>query len=137
MNGASYLGFTVYGCEQEDKFHTIANTSSREVHLTPDGSFDIEHGLRLARDLMIDINRLGLPIANEALDPILELYVEQRVSPDEIADRLHQPPDLVDRICRMVDRNEYKRQQAAPGLRVTSKAFGMGRRFPIAQRFRP
>jgi len=73
----------------------------------------------------------------EALDPILELYVEQRVSPDEIADRLHQPPDLVDRICRMVDRTEYKRQQAAPGLRVTSKAFGMGRRFPIAQRFRP
>jgi len=73
----------------------------------------------------------------EVLDPLLELYVEQRVAPDEIARRLDQPEELVAKICRMVDLNEYKRQQAAPGLRVTSKAFGMGRRFPIAQRFRP
>lgn len=73
----------------------------------------------------------------EVLDPLLELYVEQRISPIEIAKRLGHPEDLVQKICRMVDLNEYKRQQAAPGLRVTSKAFGMGRRFPIAQRFRP
>jgi NAD+ synthase (glutamine-hydrolysing) len=38
-------------------------------------------------------------------------------------------------VVRKVDRNEYKRQQAAPGLKVTSKAFGMGRRLPIAQRY--
>ena len=73
----------------------------------------------------------------EVLDPLLELYVEQRISPSEIAKRLGHPEDFVQKICRMVDLNEYKRQQAAPGLRVTSKAFGMGRRFPIAQRFRP
>ena len=52
----------------------------------------------------------------------------------EIAERLGHPREMVREIARMVDRNEYKRQQAAPGLRVTSKAFGMGRRFPIAQR---
>ena len=43
--------------------------------------------------------------------------------------------ELVKDVARKVDRNEYKRQQAAPGLKVTSKAFGIGRRFPIAQRY--
>ena len=43
----------------------------------------------------------------------------------------------VRQVVRMVDRNEYKRKQAAPGLRVTTKAFGVGRRMPIAARFQP
>ena len=73
----------------------------------------------------------------EILDPLLKLYVEDRVEPAEIARELDLELEAVRRICRMVDRNEYKRQQAAPGLRVTSKAFGVGRRFPIAQRFEP
>lgn len=73
----------------------------------------------------------------EVLDPLLRLYVEERIEPTEIARELELPPELVQKICRMVDRNEYKRQQAAPGLRVTTKAFGLGRRFPIAQRFTP
>ena len=71
----------------------------------------------------------------EVLDPILTLYVEESLSVSEIATELGQPLGLVREIARKVDRNEYKRQQAAPGLRVTSKAFGMGRRFPIAQRY--
>jgi NAD+ synthetase len=73
--------------------------------------------------------------AYEILDPILRLYIEDHLSALEIAEQLGQPEALVKKICGMVDRNEYKRQQAAPGLRVTSKAFGVGRRFPIAQRF--
>jgi NAD+ synthase/NAD+ synthase (glutamine-hydrolysing) len=71
----------------------------------------------------------------DVLDPMLKLYIEERVEPAKIACELRLDLELVRRICRMVDRNEYKRQQAAPGLRVTSKAFGVGRRFPIAQRF--
>lgn len=71
----------------------------------------------------------------EILDPMLQLYVEEHRSTAEISEQLHQPIELVERICRMVDRNEYKRQQSATGLRITSKAFGVGRRFPIAQRF--
>ena len=71
----------------------------------------------------------------EVLDPILKAYVEENESPESIAGRLDRPLELVREITRLVDRNEYKRQQAAPGLRVTSKAFGLGRRFPIAQRF--
>ncbi len=69
------------------------------------------------------------------LDKILEAYVEQYRSPSYIAQNLNLPMDLVRDIVNKVDRNEYKRQQAAPGLKVTTKAFGIGRRFPIAQRY--
>jgi NAD+ synthase/NAD+ synthase (glutamine-hydrolysing) len=71
----------------------------------------------------------------EVLDQILRLYIENNDAPQRIADALHLPVTLVRDIVNKVDRNEYKRQQAAPGLKVTTKAFGIGRRFPIAQRF--
>jgi len=71
----------------------------------------------------------------EVLDPILEAYVEHYKTPKEIAAGMHLEVALVQEIVNKVDRNEYKRQQAAPGLKVTTKAFGVGRRMPIAQRF--
>jgi len=71
----------------------------------------------------------------DVLDTILRSYVEENLTPGEIAARRNLPIELVREIVNKVDRNEYKRQQAAPGLKVTTKAFGMGRRFPIAQRF--
>jgi NAD+ synthase (glutamine-hydrolysing) len=71
----------------------------------------------------------------EVLDQILRLYIENNDAPQGIAEALHLPVTLVRDIVNKVDRNEYKRQQAAPGLKVTTKAFGIGRRFPIAQRF--
>jgi NAD+ synthetase len=71
----------------------------------------------------------------EVLDPILRAYVEENEAPRRIAEDLGLPLDLVRNIITKVDRNEYKRQQAAPGLKVTTKAFGIGRRFPIAQRY--
>jgi NAD+ synthase (glutamine-hydrolysing) len=71
----------------------------------------------------------------DVLDQILRAYVENNGAPEQIADSLHLPVQLVREIVNKVDRNEYKRQQAAPGLKVTTKAFGIGRRFPIAQRF--
>ncbi|HBY61040.1 MAG TPA: NAD+ synthase [Solibacterales bacterium] len=73
--------------------------------------------------------------AYDVLDRILRRYVEECLSPAAIAAREDLPLDLVREIVNKVDRNEYKRQQAAPGLKVTTKAFGIGRRFPIAQRF--
>jgi len=69
------------------------------------------------------------------LDAILRGYIEENQSPAEIAAANNLPLELVREIVNKVDRNEYKRQQAAPGLKVTTKAFGVGRRFPIAQRF--
>ena len=71
----------------------------------------------------------------EVLDAILAGYVERYESVPEIAAKVQVSEELVRDIVRKVDRNEYKRQQAAPGLRITSKAFGVGRRFPIAHRF--
>ncbi|MDX2179647.1 MAG: NAD+ synthase [Bryobacteraceae bacterium] len=71
----------------------------------------------------------------EVLDAILKGYIEELRAPSDIAERLQLDPALVRDIVNKVDRNEYKRQQAAPGLKVTTKAFGIGRRFPIAQRF--
>ena len=71
----------------------------------------------------------------EILDGILELYVEQQLSGSEIVEEHGFDENTVRWIQRRVDLNEWKRQQAAPGLRVTSKAFGMGRRMPIVQRF--
>jgi NAD+ synthase (glutamine-hydrolysing) len=70
----------------------------------------------------------------EILDEILKLYVEDQLSPEDIADRGFDP-ETVRWIQRKVDMNEYKRRQAAPGIRVTSLAFGMGWRMPIAQRY--
>jgi NAD+ synthase/NAD+ synthase (glutamine-hydrolysing) len=69
------------------------------------------------------------------LDGILKAYVEEMKPPAQIAAEQNLPMQLVRDIINKVDRNEYKRQQAAPGLKVTTKAFGIGRRFPIAQRF--
>ncbi len=68
----------------------------------------------------------------EVLDPILEAYVERYETPEQIAQANGFPLDLVQQVVRLVERSEYKRQQAAPVLKVTSKSFGMGRRFPIA-----
>src|SRR5436190_2678296 len=72
----------------------------------------------------------------DVLDRVLCAYVEDYWPPDRIASQYDLPLDLVKDIVNKVDRNEYKRQQAAPGLKVTTKAFGMGRRFPIAQKYR-
>jgi len=68
----------------------------------------------------------------EVLDPILEAYVERYETPEAIAQETGTPLALVQQVVSLVERSEYKRQQAAPVLKVTSKSFGMGRRFPIA-----
>jgi NAD+ synthase (glutamine-hydrolysing) len=68
----------------------------------------------------------------EVLDPLLRAYVEDFRSADEIAASQHLDLTLVKRVIRLVEIAEYKRQQAAPVLKVSKKSFGMGRRFPIA-----
>jgi NAD+ synthase/NAD+ synthase (glutamine-hydrolysing) len=70
----------------------------------------------------------------EVLDAVLEDYVEDSHSPEQIAAERGIDIEVVRRVVRMVDRAEYKRQQAAPGLKISPKAFGYGRRLPIAAR---
>jgi len=72
----------------------------------------------------------------DVLDAVLGLYVEENLPLREIVVRGYDEA-LVRRITSLVDRNEYKREQAAPGLKVTGRAFGMGRRLPLAQRYTP
>ena len=71
----------------------------------------------------------------DQLDPILQAYVEEDRSLDEIVAMGHDEA-LVRRVLAMVDRNEYKRRQSAPGVKITSRAFGRDRRLPIANRYR-
>lgn len=71
----------------------------------------------------------------EVLDPILKAYIEENQCAPEIAQKFGLDEGLVREVMARVDRAEYKRQQAPLGLKVTSKAFGRGRRFPIAQKF--
>jgi NAD+ synthase (glutamine-hydrolysing) len=70
----------------------------------------------------------------EVLDNILEDYIEDYRTAEQIAAERGYEVRLVREVIRMIERSEYKRQQAAPGLKITPKAFGLGRRFPIAQK---
>jgi len=70
------------------------------------------------------------------LDQVLQLYVEQDLSHDDILARGF-PPDVVERVLHLVDANEYKRRQAPPGVKITPKAFGRDRRPPITNSYRP
>lgn len=72
----------------------------------------------------------------EILDPILELYVEHDCPPADIVAKGFDER-YVSQVIRLVDRNEYKRRQAAPGVRITKRAFGRDRRYPITSGFRP
>jgi NH3-dependent NAD+ synthetase len=69
----------------------------------------------------------------EILDGILKLRVEEQMSMEEIIAHGYER-QTVQEVLQMIQRNEYKRRQAAPGLKVTTRAFGTGRRMPIAMR---
>src|SRR5205823_10236795 len=71
----------------------------------------------------------------EELDPIIEAYVEDDLGPDEIIAAGHDR-QTVDRVVAMIDRAEYKRRQAPPGVKITPEAFGRDRRLPITNRYR-
>jgi NAD+ synthase (glutamine-hydrolysing) len=69
------------------------------------------------------------------LDPVIEVYVEQDRSPEELI-AAGMDPEIVWRVVEMVDRAEYKRRQAPPGVKITPKAFGRDRRLPIVNGYR-
>jgi NAD+ synthase (glutamine-hydrolysing) len=72
----------------------------------------------------------------EELDPILLGYVEQDLSPEELVAGGHDPKTVA-RVIELVDRSEYKRRQAPPGVKITPRAFGRDRRMPIVNRYSP
>jgi NH3-dependent NAD+ synthetase len=70
----------------------------------------------------------------DVLDPIVQAYVEDALDLDAIVARGHDRAIVAD-VLRRIDASEYKRRQAAPGIKISSKAFGIGRRYPIAARY--
>ena len=71
----------------------------------------------------------------EILDPVIQAYVEDDCSYAEMVDMGHDPA-VVRQVITAVDRNEYKRRQAPPGVKITPRAFGRDRRLPIVNRYR-
>ncbi|MES2922164.1 MAG: NAD+ synthase [Verrucomicrobiota bacterium] len=112
------------------RVYEIARWINREREIIPWNTIDKPPSAELRPDQK---DQDTLP-PYEILDGILELYVEHQLSADEIISRGFEEA-TVRWVQRRVDLNEWKRHQAAPGLRVTSKAFGIGRRMPIVQRF--
>jgi NAD+ synthase (glutamine-hydrolysing) len=113
--------------------YELAHWINRERELIPRPSIDKPPSAELRPDQK---DEDSLP-PYDVLDRILKAYIEDLRSPQEIADRYGFDLERVREIALRVDRNEYKRKQAAPGLKITSRAFGFGRPFPIAQRFIP
>ena len=72
--------------------------------------------------------------AYEVLDPIIEAYVEDDASFEEIVGRGYEPA-IVGRVIDLINRNEYKRRQSPPGVKITPRAFGRDRRYPLASRY--
>jgi NAD+ synthase (glutamine-hydrolysing) len=71
----------------------------------------------------------------EVLDPVVKAYVEEEYGYQDMVD-MGFDPQVVRQVIQFVDRNEYKRRQAPPGVKITPKAFGKDRRLPIVNRYR-
>src|SRR6202171_1141953 len=113
--------------------YELANWINRERELIPRSTLEKVPSAELRADQK---DEDSLP-PYDVLDRILKAYIEDLKSPQEIADHYGFDLKLVRDIALLADRTEYKRKQAAPGLKITSRAFGFGRPFPIAQKFVP
>ena len=124
-------GLAVISDVPKTMVYRLANWINRERELIPQATIKKPPSAELRPDQK---DEDSLP-HYDILDGILESYVVRGNSvPEIIGDGYDE--GTVQRIVRLVDHNEYKRRQAAPGLKVTSKAFGVGRRIPVAQRYR-
>jgi NAD+ synthase (glutamine-hydrolysing) len=123
-------GLAVISDVPKTMIYKLARWINREREVIPSNSITKPPSAELKPDQR---DQDTLP-SYEVLDELLRLYVEELLSPEEIAARGFDP-ETVRWVQRRVDMNEYKRRQAAPGLKVTSLAFGIGWRMPIAQRY--
>lgn len=121
-------GLAVISDVPKTMVYDIATYLNREGDKIPDSTIKKPPSAELRPDQKDEDSLPPYPI----LDRVLELYVEQTLGRDEIVARGF-AADIVDRILSLVRTSEYKRRQMAPGLIITRKAFGPGRRMPIAQ----
>jgi len=123
-------GLAVISDVPKTMIYELARYINREIEVIPCASITKPPSAELKPNQVDQDTLPPYPV----LDQILHHYVEEGHSVQEIVARGFDP-DIVKWVARAVDRNEYKRKQAAPGLKVTTKAFGVGRRMPIAARF--
>jgi NAD+ synthase (glutamine-hydrolysing) len=126
-------GLAVISDVPKTMVYELARLINRERELVPRSSIEKPPSAELRAN---QTDQDTLP-PYELLDRVLKAYVEEVRTPEEIASHFGFPLDLVRQITLNVDHSEYKRKQAAPGLKITSRAFGFGRPFPIAQKFVP
>ena len=124
-------GLAVISDVPKTKVYDLANWINRDREVIPYSTINKPPSAELRPDQK---DEDSLP-PYEILDAILEKYVVESQSVDQIV-AAGFDEQTVGRIARLIDLNEYKRRQAAPGLKVTSKAFGVGRRIPVAQRYK-
>jgi NAD+ synthase (glutamine-hydrolysing) len=118
----------VIGDVMKTKVYALSRYANREREVIPRATIEKAPSAEL-RPEQRDTDSLP---PYDVLDPILEAYVERYCSAEQIAEEQGVDVSLVRQVLQLVERSEYKRQQAAPVLKVTAKSFGMGRRFPIA-----
>lgn len=122
----------VIGDVWKTKVYQLAHYANREREVIPQNTITKPPSAELRPDQK---DTDSLP-PYEVLDPILQAYVERYESAEEIVTSQGVDRERVEQVLRLVERSEYKRQQAAPVLKVTAKSFGTGRRFPLAARTR-
>ena len=122
----------VIGDVWKTQVYELARWANREREVIPQNTITKPPSAEL-RPGQMDTDSLP---PYEVLDPMLQAYVERYQSAGQIAESLRMPLERVEQVLRLVERSEYKRQQAAPVLKVTAKSFGMGRRFPLAAKVR-
>lgn len=124
-------GLAVISDVPKTMVYQLAKWINREREIIPNSSIIKPPSAELRPD---QCDQDSLP-PYEILDAILDHYVVHARSVNEIV-KLGFQEAVVKKVIRLIDLSEYKRRQAAPGLKVTSKAFGVGRRFPVAQKYR-
>ncbi|MCB1214822.1 MAG: NAD+ synthase [Deltaproteobacteria bacterium] len=124
-------GFNVLGDVPKTWVYQLAKEANRQLKAIPKSTLLKAPSAELAPHQK---DQDDLP-PYEIVDPILEAYLEKGLSPQEIL-KLGFDKKTIEQVLRRLDANEYKRMQAAPCIRITSKAFGYGRRIPLAQAYR-
>jgi len=125
-------GFAVLKDVYKTLVYDLARWRNTVSYVIPTATIDKEPSAELRED---QLDSDSLP-PYDVLDDILSKYIEQDMTASEIICS-GCDPEVVRQIAMLVDRNEYKRRQAAPGVKISSKAFGRDRRLPITNRFRP
>lgn len=123
-------GLSVISDVPKTMVYEVARYINREREIIPQATIDKPPSAELRPD---QCDQDTLP-PYDILDGILHYYLDEGYSAGDIIN-LNFDPETVKWVIRTVDRNEYKRRQAAPGLKVTSKAFGVGRRMPVAAKY--